>query len=239
MWLSWQGLLTHTGGLSVGMGYLAHSSPSTWWCQRLIHWFPGWDGTQRQAICSSPQGFGAAADETNLINIDREVGGVPHSGCAVGNEVKSKEPGRLSLVLVCAPPVFTKETGKVQESKLENPSKLEGLSKLTGQRSSKRLSVPVGNGKRHIATNQTQHIYDVSTYPPKFLLRYWPSCSFSTVPVFFIFLGVFIKSGKTVRKPRMSTNLWQLSVPSGPIIAWSRTFRALVRDTFFSLWQQF
>lgn len=97
------GSLTHTGGLSVGMGYLVHSSPSTWWCQRLIHRFPGWNGTQRQAICSSLQGFGAAADETNLINIDREVGGAPHSGCAVGNEVKSKAPDKLSLVRVCAP----------------------------------------------------------------------------------------------------------------------------------------
>lgn len=38
-----------------------------------------------------------------------------------------------------------------------------------------------------------------------------------------------------VRKPRMSTNLWQLSVPSGPIMAWSSTFRALLREIFFSL----
>lgn len=38
-----------------------------------------------------------------------------------------------------------------------------------------------------------------------------------------------------VRKPRMSTNLWQLSVPSGPIMAWSNTFRALLREIFFSL----
>lgn len=44
-----------------------------------------------------------------------------------------------------------------------------------------------------------------------------------------------MKSGKMVRKPRMSTNLWQLSVPSGPIMAWSSTFRALLRETFFSL----
>lgn len=66
----------------------------------------------------------------------------------------------------------------------------------------------------------------------------WPSCSFSEAPVFFIFFGVFMKSGKMVRKPRMSTNLWQLSVPSGPIIPWSRTFRALVRDNFFSLQQR-
>lgn len=63
----------------------------------------------------------------------------------------------------------------------------------------------------------------------------WPSCSFSEAPLFFIFLGVFMKSGKMVLKPRMSTNLWQLSAPSGPIIPWSRTFRALVRDIFFSL----
>ena len=47
-----------------------------------------------------------------------------------------------------------------------------------------------------------------------------------------------MKSGKMVRKPRMSTNLWQLSAPSGPIIPWSRTFRALVRDIFFSLQQR-
>ena len=50
-----------------------------------------------------------------------------------------------------------------------------------------------------------------------------------------IFLGDFIKRGKMVRKPRMSTNLWQLSVPSGPIMAWSSTFRALLREIFFSL----
>lgn len=110
------GSLTHTGGLSVGMGYLAHSSPSAWWCQRLIHWFPGWDGTQRQAICSSPQGFGAAADETNLINIDREVGGVPHSGCTVGNEVKSREPDKLSLVLVCGPQLSPKRQEKFKRA---------------------------------------------------------------------------------------------------------------------------
>lgn len=71
-----------------------------------------------------------------------------------------------------------------------------------------------------------------------FLISHWPSCSFSEVPVFFIFLGVFMKSGKMVRRPRMSTNLWQLSAPSGPIMPWSRTFRALVRDTFFSLQQR-
>lgn len=47
-----------------------------------------------------------------------------------------------------------------------------------------------------------------------------------------------MKSGKMVRRPRMSTNLWQLSAPSGPIMPWSRTFRALVRDTFFSLQQR-
>lgn len=41
--------------------------------------------------------------------------------------------------------------------------------------------------------------------------------------------------GKMVRKPRISTNLWQLSVPSGPIMAWSSTFRALLREIFFSL----
>lgn len=70
------------------------------------------------------------------------------------------------------------------------------------------------------------------------LISDWPSCSFSEAPVFFIFFGVFMKSGKMVRKPRMSTNLWQLSAPSGPIIPWSRTFRALVRDIFFSLQQR-
>ena len=68
-------------------------------------------------------------------------------------------------------------------------------------------------------------------------LLHWalPSCSFSVVPTFLIFLGDFIKRGKMVRKPRMSTNLWQLSVPSGPIMAWSSTFRALLREIFFSL----
>lgn len=67
------------------------------------------------------------------------------------------------------------------------------------------------------------------------LQRTLPSCSFSVVPTFLIFLGDFIKRGKMVRKPRMSTNLWQLSVPSGPIMAWSSTFRALLREIFFSL----
>lgn len=62
-----------------------------------------------------------------------------------------------------------------------------------------------------------------------------PSCSFSVVPTFLIFLGDFMKRGKMVRKPRMSTNLWQLSVPSGPIMAWSSTFNALLREIFFSL----
>lgn len=62
-----------------------------------------------------------------------------------------------------------------------------------------------------------------------------PSCSFSVVPTFLIFLGDFIKRGKMVRKPRMSTNLWQLCVPSGPIMAWSSTFRALLLEIFFSL----
>lgn len=65
-----------------------------------------------------------------------------------------------------------------------------------------------------------------------------PSCSFSVVPTFFIFLGDFMKSGKMVLRPRMSTNLWQLSVPSGPIMAWSSTFRALLREIFFSLWRE-
>lgn len=105
------GSLTHRR-LSVEMGYPAHSSPTAWWCQRLIHRFPDWNGTQRQAICSSSQGFGAAADETNLINIDREVGGVPHSGCTVANGVKSREPDKLSLVLVCAPQLPPKRQEK-------------------------------------------------------------------------------------------------------------------------------
>lgn len=47
-----------------------------------------------------------------------------------------------------------------------------------------------------------------------------------------------MKSGKMVLRPRMSTNLWQLSVPSGPIMAWSSTFRALLREIFFSLWKE-
>lgn len=47
-----------------------------------------------------------------------------------------------------------------------------------------------------------------------------------------------MKSGKIVLRPRMSTNLWQLSVPSGPIMAWSSTFRALLREIFFSLWKE-
>lgn len=115
MWLSWQGLW-HTQGVKCWMGYPAHSSPSAWWCQRLIHRFPDWDGTQRQAICSSPQGFGAAADETNLINIDREVGGVPRSGCTVANEVKSREPDKLSLVLVCAPQLSPKRQEKFKRA---------------------------------------------------------------------------------------------------------------------------
>lgn len=117
MWLPWQGLW-HTGGLSVGMGYLAHSSPSAWWSQRLIHWFPGWDGTQRQAICSSPQGFGAAADETNLINIDRGVGGALHSGCTVGNEVKSR---RSSPWFLSLPPSFHQRDKKSSREQIGKP----------------------------------------------------------------------------------------------------------------------
>lgn len=70
------------------------------------------------------------------------------------------------------------------------------------------------------------------------LLSDQPSCSFSEAPVFFIFFGVFMKRGKMVRNPRMSTNLWQLSAPSGPIMPWSRTFIELVRDIFFSLQQR-
>uniref|UniRef100_A0A0E9WD48 Uncharacterized protein n=1 Tax=Anguilla anguilla TaxID=7936 RepID=A0A0E9WD48_ANGAN len=65
------------------------------------------------------------------------------------------------------------------------------------------------------------------------------SCSLSDTPAFLIFLGVFMNSGKMVLKPRMSTNLWQLSEPSGPIMPWSRTLSALMRDIFFSLSMRF
>lgn len=81
-------------------------------------------GHKGRPICSSPQAFGAAADETNLINIDREVGGVPHSGCTVSNEVKSREPDKLSLVLVCAPQLspkrqekFSRENWKIYQNR--------------------------------------------------------------------------------------------------------------------------
>ena len=47
--------------------------------------------------------------------------------------------------------------------------------------------------------------------------------------------GVFMKRGKTVLKPRMSTNFWQLSEPSLPVIAWFSTLMAQLRDSFFSL----
>lgn len=84
----------------------------------------------------------------------------------------------------------------------------------------------------------TQKLNYMATAFVKKCIRDWPSCSFSEAPVFLIFFGVFMKSGKMVRKPKMSTNLWQLSAPSGPIIPWSRTFMALVRDIFFSLEQR-
>lgn len=60
-----------------------------------------------------------------------------------------------------------------------------------------------------------------------------PSC-WSTVKSLFR-LGVFMKIGNTVRRPRISTNLLQLSRPSGPINAWSNTFNEPFRDNFFSL----
>lgn len=44
-----------------------------------------------------------------------------------------------------------------------------------------------------------------------------------------------MKRGNTVRRPKMSTNLLQLSLPSGPARAWSRTFNDPLRDIFFSL----
>ena len=47
--------------------------------------------------------------------------------------------------------------------------------------------------------------------------------------------GVFMKRGKMVLSPRMSTNLLQQSAPSGPVRAWSRTLRAPLRESFFSL----
>ena len=47
--------------------------------------------------------------------------------------------------------------------------------------------------------------------------------------------GVFMNRGKMVRRPRISTNLLQLSAPSGPVSAWSSTLSAPLRDSFFSL----
>ena len=63
---------------------------------------------------------------------------------------------------------------------------------------------------------------------------YIPSNSFGGGPAFNDF-GVFMKSGKIVRKPRISTNFWQLSVPSTPVMAWFNTLIAQFLDNFFSL----
>ena len=62
-----------------------------------------------------------------------------------------------------------------------------------------------------------------------------PSSSCLFGPAFRLAAGDFMKSGKRLRSPRMSMNLLQLSTPSGPIMAWSRTFIAVVFDIFFSL----
>ncbi|PRD20906.1 UNVERIFIED_CONTAM: hypothetical protein NCL1_53298 [Trichonephila clavipes] len=60
------------------------------------------------------------------------------------------------------------------------------------------------------------------------------SCCSTDNPFFQFFFGVFIKRGKIDLKPKISTNLLQLSAPSALHIAWSRTFRAPLRDIFFS-----
>lgn len=62
-----------------------------------------------------------------------------------------------------------------------------------------------------------------------------PSSSSEAGPAFELF-GVFMKSGKMVRSPRISTNFWLLSTPSTPVMAWLSTFIAQFRDNFFSLW---
>ena len=63
---------------------------------------------------------------------------------------------------------------------------------------------------------------------------YIPSNSLGGGPAFNDF-GVFMKSGNIVRKPRISTNFWQLSVPSIPVMAWFNTLMAQFLDNFFSL----
>lgn len=62
-----------------------------------------------------------------------------------------------------------------------------------------------------------------------------PSSSSEAGPAFELF-GVFMKSGKMVRSPRISTNFWLLSTPSTPVMAWLSTLIAQFRDNFFSLW---
>ena len=47
--------------------------------------------------------------------------------------------------------------------------------------------------------------------------------------------GVFMNNGKMVLSPRISMNFWQLSTPSGPVMAWFSTLIALFLDIFFSL----
>lgn len=61
-----------------------------------------------------------------------------------------------------------------------------------------------------------------------------PSSSSIAGPALFLF-GVFINKGNTLRSPRMSINLVQLSAPSAPVMAWSRTLIPQLRDIFFSL----
>ena len=63
----------------------------------------------------------------------------------------------------------------------------------------------------------------------------WPCISLRPRPAFLVGAGVFMKSGKMLRRPRMSTNFWQLSAPSAPVRAWFSTRTALQRDSFFSL----
>lgn len=111
----------------------------------------------------------------------------------------------------------------------ESSKHRRGPTKATGHPESLGMH---GTGDRHKQVLSLSMTHLPSQWP---LQQALPSCSFSVVPTFLIFRGDFMKSGKMVRKPRMSTNLWQLSVPSGPIMAWSSTFRALLRETFFSL----
>ena len=61
-----------------------------------------------------------------------------------------------------------------------------------------------------------------------------PSSSSEEGPALAV-LGVFMKRGKMVRRPRMSTNFWLLSTPSMPVIEWFSTLMAQFRDSFFSL----